>query len=121
MDEIREFSYSDMEFCPDFTSNYTWEEVRYIGQGKDTLIYCIRGDDGSWCYGDSSNPFKCDPKDRMNAMCKRVFDMIPNCERIFLSGDVTFMDLDFQFVELAFNPFLYTNRTQVLREELDVK
>ena len=57
----------------------------------------------------------------MNTMCKRVFDMIPNCERIFLSGDVTFMDLDFQFVELAFNPFLYTNRTQVLREELDDK
>ncbi len=62
-----------------------------------------------------------DPSDRMRDMCKRVFDMIPNCKRIFLSGDVTFMDLDFQFVELAFNPFLNTNRTQVLREELDVK
>lgn len=131
MSDLKEFTAEEMKGCPPFTSDYKWGNVKFLYATSGMNFYLIEDEDGSYNYGDSANPFMCNPEDRMRAICKHLFELMPEAKRIFVghtgcafvSAEVTHTsDGEIRRLlinqKLSVNPFLHTDRTEITREEL---
>lgn len=60
------------------------------------------------------------PIDRMNAICKHLFELMPKSKSISQYFDQpAFLKFDdLSETKLSINPFLHTDRTEITREEL---
>lgn len=126
MSELYEFSAEEMKGCPPF----------YIA-GGNFFISCY-GDQIEVqipCSGNSGfeprfvTHVKCNPHDRMMAICKHLFELMPKATIIKRFKDIQNNQYYIQVIDMNggkggqwfrsdLNPFIGTERTEVTREEV---
>lgn len=129
MIEIYEFTAEEMLGCPPF----------YIAGGNFFIsCYVDQIEVQIPCSGNSGfeprfvTHVKCNPNDRMMAICKHFFQLMPNADKIFVKGGSVSIHFEVKkpidigsnseivawWEPLSINPFIGTERTQILREEV---
>ena len=119
MNELKEFTAEEMKGVPPFEL------------GEDRHFISSDGKDIHWEYcsthGTLHPKYKsflmCNPLDRMKAICKHLFELMPYKDvieiwngKVYISCSDSYSDDD--SVRLSINPFLHTGVTQITREEI---
>ena len=124
----KRFLSTDMINCPPFTSDYKWGKVKFLYATSGINVYMIEDEDGSYIYGDLENPFMCKPEDRMRAICKNLFELMPDMTEIHYDSSQSITKAtnglpyynDFKrFCYISINPFLHTGITEITREQIE--
>ena len=107
--ELREFTAEEMRGCPSFVVK---DGHRFVMTNDD---FCFSIDrDGTF----SERTLKCNPMDRMEAICKHLFELMPSSNWIGQYRDATNWITNGYDIELSINPFLHTDITEITREDL---
>lgn len=137
MSELKEFTASEMKGCPEL-----WGYTRNMSNQSNTHINCsfvesrehplegtgilrievqYQNQFGQTCRDFCATVFV-NPIDRMNSICKHLFELMPEANRITQTwnGDMLCTDLGdmSSFMILSIDVFLHTGRTEITREEL---
>lgn len=107
--ELIEFTAEEMRGCPPFG-----EVVNYFFEYQDSCgVLC-----GFYNEPRSESHYKCNPIDRCHAICKHLFELMPNAQKILIAGVEVLVMFEESFDELSINPFLHCDITEITREEL---
>jgi len=127
MSELKEFTAAEMRGCPPFEVKIeTYRDWFVKSNGESITWYC---GERYYPYMDKGDGFgalisiECNPIDRMNAIAKHLFELMPYKDVIEIWNEEVYIycsDLysDDDSVRLSINPFLHTDRTEITREEL---
>jgi hypothetical protein len=113
--ELKEFTAEEMRGCPSFVISKPFQDHHeFIGLelGRYIVEY-FNGD-----YRDTELTIKCNPIDRCHAICKHLFELMPNAQKILIAGVEVLVMFEESFDELSINPFLHCDITEITREEL---
>ena len=122
-----QFSPKEMKSCPPFTSDYKWGKVKFLYATSGMNVYMIEDEDGSYRYGDLENPFICKPEDRMRAICKNLFELMPDMTEIHYDSSQSITKAtnglpyhnDFQrFCYISINPFLHCEVDKIEKDKI---
>lgn len=117
MSELYEFSAEEMKGCPSF--EYSPHIVfRRVVKGRVETTNTLINKSYSW------SKIQCNPHDRMRAIAKHLFELMPEMNEIYISikelpiireGDSAITS---SMIELSINPFIGLERTEITREEV---
>lgn len=122
MSELYEFTAEEMKGCPPmgFCSTLDNRLASFVlvnVQGKIVVDTFQNGHE-------FLESIKCKPHDRMMAICKHLFELMPEMNEIYISikelpiireGDSAITS---SMIELSINPFIGTELTEITREEV---
>jgi len=124
MSDLVGFTVEEMKGVPSFDIN---DGVKFIGvtdSFSETMTFYVYGDDNEEAfYWNGTKNLACNPIDRMNALCKHLFELMYHKDTIELIGDsIVILDSgsweDAESTYLSINPFLHTGKDSITREEL---
>lgn len=119
MSELKEFTAEQMRGCPPFELGEDRRE-EFLGVDVDGDILIA----DPWGCVLSERTLFCNPIDRMNAIAKHLFELMPNMNVIILNHNgIAWIHENFgtsyhENTKLGVNPFIHTDRTEITREEL---
>ena len=110
MSELVEFTAEEMKGVPRFRVEYG----SFFNQSDGVIISASN-------YVAPS--FKCNPMDRCKAICKHLFELMPQMNYItsrttYSTAFITESDKLGLMVELSISPFLHCNITEITREQV---
>lgn len=128
MTKLIEFTAEEMKGCPVFEAEHQYGEM-FIWVDSDGDVVSEDFDESSYYR----KKFKCNPMDRCKAICKHLFELMPQlhiidiedgevCARFKVESEehqrvVDLLDGEW-WETLSINPFLHTGITQITREEV---
>jgi len=122
MNELKEFTAAEMRGCPPFEVKIeTYRDWFVKSNGESITWYC---GERYYPYMDKGDGFgalisiECNPIDRMNAIAKHLFELMPIKRIEQVCDGVIVEDYNDFSIQISINPFLHTDRTEITREEL---
>jgi len=128
MSKLVKFTVEEMKGVPPFQTRIETDYDWFVRSNGDNI---------EWYYGGSYYPYmaedeegldsiKCNPIDRMNALCKHLFELMPYLTHIelnhkseeFPAFGVNYANEEWSEIDLSINPFLHTGKDSITREEL---